>query len=96
MALQTPVVTVLTVTEPQSKLYKITFRMIVADDTIGLGGLDTTYTANYKYGTDVTPKVAEVIKFFQGQIDTYKDAVVVLESAALATALASINAGLVV
>lgn len=96
MALQTPAITVTDVTETQAKLYRISFRMVATDDTSGLPGLDRTYVAAYKHGNDVNAKVAEVIAAFQQMIDRYKNGVVVYESAALGTARAAIESGLVV
>ena len=96
MALQTPVVTVTDVTEPQSKLYKISFRMVSTDNTAGLPGLDMPYTINYKHGNDVGDKVALVTKYFQEKIDRYQNAVEIFEAPALTTAISSIQSGLVV
>lgn len=96
MALQSTTITVTGVTEPQAKLYRIIFHMVIDDNTAGLPGLDESYTVNYKQGNDVTDKVAEVVKVFQEKIDRYKNAVAVFESAGLATAVSSIQSGLVV
>lgn len=96
MALQSAAITITGVTEPQARLYRIIFHMVVDDDTAGLPGLDVTYPINYKHGNDVAGKVTEVVKFFQEKIDRYKNAVVVFESAALTTAVSSIQSGLVV
>lgn len=96
MALQTPMVTRANVTEPQHDLYKITFMMVADDDTPGFPGLDESYTINYKRGNDVGLKVAEVIKVFQEKIDRYQRAATVAVSVPLATAVSSIQNGLVV
>jgi hypothetical protein len=94
MALQTPVVTVANVTEPQDKLYRISFRM-VANDPAG-AGLDVPHTIDFNQGNDVGEKVAEVIAFFQDKIDRYQREEAVKGTAALTNTLASINSGLAV
>lgn len=96
MALQAPTVTIIGVTEPQHKLYRIEFRMVATDDTTGLPGLDIPYIANYKLGNPLEPKVSEVTTFFQHKIDEYKRSVIVYESVELETARDDIESGLVV
>ncbi len=96
MALQTPTVTVTNVTEPQSRLYKISFRMVSTDDSPGLPGLDISHTINYKHGNDIDAKVSEVKAYFQKKITAYQNAATVFGSPALATAVSSIQTGLVV
>lgn len=96
MALQTPTVSVTGVTEPQEKLYKIAFRMVATDDTAGLTGLDEMYVTNYKKDNNIADKVAEVTKHFQEKIDRYQNAIGIYETPALATAVISIQTGLVV
>lgn len=98
MALQTPVVTLTGIKEPQAKLYKVSFLMTVADDSTNplLVGLNVPHTIDYNQGTNIADKVDRVVKFFQDRIDRYNNEAGIVEAPALATALASINSGLVV
>lgn len=96
MALQTPVLTVEKITIPQKSLFVITFRMVSTDDTAGFEGIDTTYTVRFRPGDNVGDKTADVIAAFQLEIDDYKSAKQLQESAGMTTALATITNGLAV
>ena len=96
MALQTPVVTVDSVTIPQKSLYNITFRCVATDDSVGFDGVDTTCMVRYRPGDNVADKIARIIAALQETIDDYKLAKALQTSGGMTTAVANIANGLVV
>ena len=93
MALETPVITVSSVTVPLKNLYSITFHMTVADDDGAFDGIDTMHSINVRPGDNVDDKVAPVIAAFQKQIDDYQTGVAIQESQAMTDALTAIGNG---
>jgi len=93
MALQTPVITISSVTVPLMDLYTITFLMAVEDNDGSFGGIVTNYSINVRPGDDVNEKVSPVIKAFQKTIDDYKASVTIQSSPAAADAIATIESG---
>lgn len=96
MALQTPVITVGSVSIPQKSLFSITFRCVIADDSVGFDGIDTTHSIRYRPGDDIANKTAAVIAAFQKEIDDYGLAKTLQVDTKMTTALATITSGLVV
>ena len=94
MALQTPVVTKVSVVETQERLYMVTLHLSVVD-TDG-GGIEQDFTVKYKYGTAIAPVESYMKEQMQIAIDRYKHAKTVFNSAQLATAMTNIKNGLVV
>jgi len=96
MALETPVITIQDVTEPQGKLYHITLHMAVADDVPALLGIDVSHTIRYRTGQNIADKEAEFTAFFQEEIDKYKRVTNIATSQALSNSKTAIQSGLVI
>lgn len=79
------------VTNPQSKLFIITFNLQITD---GVVVINQDFSAEYRTGENVTSKVNEVKEKMQAVIDAYKASKVIFDSAALDTAVTSIQGGL--
>lgn len=93
MALQTPVITVLSVTVPQKSLFRITFKMTVVDSDTNFDGIDTSHSINVRPGDNVDDKVAPVIVAFQKEIDDYQAGVTIQGTQAMADAITAIGNG---
>lgn len=84
------------ITETLKDLYRIEFRMVCADDSAGYEGLDEKYAVRYRPGDNAADKVADVMKYFQEKIDSYKRSKAIEEHANTAAAIVAIRNGLVI
>lgn len=96
MALQAPVVSLVSVTEEQERLYGISLRLVVDDDEAGWDGIDQTFSSSFPAGGSVANKVLEFTTEMQVAVDRYKNAKAVAKSSAIVTAISAIQSGLVV
>jgi len=87
----TATVTKKSVTNPQSKLYIITFNLKVTDVTVVI---DQDFACEYRSGEIVSTKVNEVKEKMQEVISAYKASKVIFDSTALDGAVTSIQGGL--
>lgn len=89
----TKTVTKKSVTNPQSKLYIITFNLKVSDGVSNV--IDQDFSCEYRTGEVVTAKVAEITEKMQICVDRYKAEQVIFNSAGLDNAVSNISGGLI-
>lgn len=90
----TKTVTKKSVTNPQSKLYIITFNLKVSDGVNNV--IDQDFNCEFRTGENAANKVDEMKEKMQEVINNYKASQVIFNSASLDNAVNSISGGLTV
>lgn len=85
------VITKKSVTLTQPKLYSIVFNLTLSDG--GVEVLNQDFSVEYHTGDNVASKTAKVIEDMQGAVDKYKAEQVILNAAAMDTAVTTISNG---
>ena len=94
MALHDPIVSKLSVSENQEKLYSIIVNLTIPDNEDGWEGINQDFPFTCPLDADPAVKQAELIGKMQEVIDRYKHAKAVYKSNQLTNALAAVQAAL--
>jgi len=81
------------VTNPQAKLYIITFNLLIMDGQTPV--IDQDFSCEYRTGESVASKVNEVKEKMQKVISDYQSSQVIYNSAQLDSAVTAIEEGIV-
>lgn len=89
----TATVTKKSVTYTQPKLHTIIFNLSLKEDTVEV--LNRDFSCEFRAGDSASDKIVKITKDMQIEIENYKSAQVIFNSATLNTAVTAIQGGLV-